>query len=403
MTIEELQKHLELQRRKYYLKSFFRKAKRLICSFLPLNSISGEYIHFYKKVRNSFSTVTYLPKSFNNPPQSVEVKMKDVEIYGLKNIWAVTDSTFFLTKDLKTVYYEKIKDFSDEYTLLYNTNTLSFHSHHLAKLQNLKKKEINEEAVFLGGTFSFNYFHFLIEYLPKFQFIHEIPNFESKIIIADTSAEKNNNLKTLLSFFTKQNKVKFLSPDNYYMFNTLWHITLPNSTVPNIGEGEKYLSEFTSFSSGSIDYVRNICMDNFDISQVKIKKISRIFFARKSEFRKYNEAELLSKAIQYGFEPVYLEELNIHEQIFLMQNADFIIGPSGAAWTNIIFSEANKTKGLIWLGNVWGDFSVFSTLAQFVNFDLYHLRFDSPDATFHSEYYISPSFFEGQLQKLLNL
>src|SRR5690606_38781135 len=140
----------------------------------------------------------------------------------------------------------------------------------------------------------------------------------------------------------------------------------------------------------------------YKITEVSIIPVTKIFLARRSQFRKYNETELLDIAAAYGFQAVYLEDLNIHEQIFLMQHAEYVIGPSGAAWTNIIFAQPGKTKGLVWLGNVWKDFSAFSTLADFVDFDMYHYRFDYNDATFHSDYELPTSEFKDHLIKLLN-
>ncbi len=403
MTIAEIEKYLLFHKKKYYLKSFFRKAKRLIVDFIPLKEISEAHRLFHKVLRSSKSTQTFLPTKLGKKSKSVDVLLPEVELYGLQNVYFCTDSTAFLTKDEKQIYYEQVKEFSKDYNILYNTPTLHFHSHHLVKLTNHPKIDRSEEVLFLAGTFNFNYFHFLIEFLPKLEFLHQIPNFEKLLIIADSSAQKNANFQQLLSFFVKKNTIEYLSADKFYSFEKTWHITAPNSTIPNIAEGEKYQADFTVFSKESVNYVRNICLQNYDISKVKVEAKSKIFLARKSKFRTYNEAELLEVAAKHGFEPVYFEDCNIHEQIFYVQNADYILGPSGAAWTNVIFCKENKTKGLMWLGKVWNDFSVFSTLANFVNFDLYHYRFEQKDATFHSNYELSPKDFEEQLKKLLSL
>jgi hypothetical protein len=323
-----------------------------------------------------------------------------VEIYGLQNVYVTPDSTYFLSTDLQSLYYEAVEGFSSDFTLLYNSRNLLFHGHQLAKVNNLPKEKRNAEAIFLGGTFSFNYFHFLIEILPKFQFLSRVPH-KNAVLVAPEAIKNNSNLRTLLTFFAGDQRVQYLNPDTYYQFEKVWHITYPCVTVPNIGEGEHYLARFTKFSKESIGYVRNVCLDSFRISEVRITQVSRIFLARRSEFRKYNEAELLEIAVKYGFEAVYLEDLNIHEQMFLMQNADYIIGPSGAAWTNIIFAQEGRTKGLVWLGNVWKDFSAFSTLAAYAGFDLYHFRFDHEEATFHSDYVLNPTDFINQLTQLL--
>src|SRR5699024_2625575 len=104
----------------------------------------------------------------------------------------------------------------------------------------------------------------------------------------------------------------------------------------------------------------------------------------------------------FGFKAVFFEDLNVHEQIYLMQNADFVVGASGAAWTNVIFANP-RTKCLTWLGSVWRDFSVFSTLAEIAGADLNYLRYESKSTYFHEDYVIDPELFEEKLKVVLNL
>ena len=41
--------------------------------------------------------------------------------------------------------------------------------------------------------------------------------------------------------------------------------------------------------------------------------------------------------VREGFEPVYLERMSLGEQIAAINSAELIAGPTGAAWTNLIF------------------------------------------------------------------
>ncbi|MBS1549576.1 MAG: glycosyltransferase family 61 protein [Bacteroidetes bacterium] len=398
---EELDRYLSFQRKKYFIKSFFRKAKRLIVDFLPLQSISEDFLVYRKELRPQLSGKVYTPKTFETKAKIMDVALNPVEVFGLKNVYVLPDSTSFLSTNLKTLYFEEVVPFSNDFTLMYHSKNLLFHSEKMAKVDNLPKVKINREALFLSGNFSFNYFHFLIEILSRLEFADKIPNFKDLLIVTSEKVEAVENMKTLLSFFLPHHKVQFLSENHYYQFPVLWHISYPNVVVPNVGEGEEYRAEFVKFSPQSVDFVRTTCLRNLDEKQVKIQAISKIFLARKSEFRKYNEPELLQVAERYGFQAVYLEDLNMHEQIFLMQNADFVLGPSGAAWTNVIFCSPGKAKGLLWLANVWKDFSVFSTLAELSDFDLYHWRFGDDALGFHDDYVLDPKEFELQLIQLL--
>lgn len=399
--MEDLDKYLSFQRKKYFVKSFFRKAKRLIVDFVPLQSCTNFPVVFREVVRNTEKSKVVTPKTFHHPSKIISVVLYPVEIFGLEKVFVFPESNTFLTANLKTAYFEEVENFSKDFTLMYHSKNLFFHSEKLAKVDNLPKVKINKEAFFLSGNFCFNYFHFLIEILSRVEFLHKIPHWENVLVVTHDKVKENANMNALLRFFIPENEIQYLSEDKYYEFPKLWHITYPNVAVPNIGEGEEYRAEFVKFSPESVGYVRKTCLDNLDVSQVKIPAISKIFMARKSEFRRYNEKELLEVAEKFGFKAVYLEDLNIHEQMFLIQNAEYMVGPSGAAWTNVIFSQPGKTKGLLWLANVWKDFSVFSTLAEFSDFDLYNWRFGDENLGFHDDYVLDTNEFEEQLKKLL--
>lgn len=400
---KDLDKYLSFQRKKYYFKSFFRKAKRLIVDFIPLQQIDAGYCSERHTLRAQEVSSVFCPKDFKSDIVEKPVSLLPVEAFSLRDVYFSLDSNTFLTKNLKTAFYEEVEKFSTEYTLMYHSKNLLFHSEKLAKLNNLPKIDLGRGVLFLSGNFCFNYFHFLIEILSKVEFLKKIPHHEQLLVVTHQKVEEIENMKVLLSFFINENEIRFLSEDHYYTAPKVWHISYPNVAVPNIGEGEEYKAEFAKFSPHSIDYLRTVCLSNLDMNAVRIDPISKVFLARKSQFRKYNEDELLQVAEKYGFQAVYLEDLNIHEQMYLMQNADCIIGPSGAAWTNVLFAQPGKTKGLLWLANVWKEFSIFSTLAEFSGFDLYHWRFGDESLGFHEDYVLDTNEFELQLNRLLAL
>ena len=91
---------------------------------------------------------------------------------------------------------------------------------------------------------------------------------------------------------------------------------------------------------------------------------------------------------EQGFTPLYLEEFSFLEQVKIFNQAQFIVGPSGAAWTNIIFCQSN-IKALSWLPEQISDFSVFSTLAHLSKCDLRFVFTEANTADqVHSNYHV---------------
>lgn len=398
--INKINRILLAKRKKYSILSFFFRQKYLVVDFIPLDEIVDGYCQKRKILRYPKKIISYLPKTLGKDKMSIQHFSPAVELYLLKNVLVPGDSSFFLTKEKDKIFFEKHHD--DHKTIYkYDHKNIAFHSDNLAKIRNFEVVRHHYDIIYFGGTFSFNYYHFVIEILSKTAYLHHIPNHKNIKIILDCSIQNNTNLRALAEYFFRDYPVEYIDHNFYHQYNKIWYISSPNSTVPNVVESTNYEASYTKLCPETISYLQKEADNLFNQEQVNIFAISKVFMARKSDLRKYNEKELLEIAEKYGFVAVYFEDLNIHEQIFIMKNADFIVGASGAAWTNLLFAKP-KSKGLTWLGTVWGDFSVFSTLAEIVNFDLHYIRNKSNTDFFHEDYIIDTQIFEEQLINLLN-
>ena len=56
-------------------------------------------------------------------------------------------------------------------------------------------------------------------------------------------------------------------------------------------------------------YLRKICLESYNEKQISIKPIKRVFIARKSDFRRYNESDLLEIAKNMNFRQFILKTL----------------------------------------------------------------------------------------------
>jgi capsular polysaccharide biosynthesis protein len=55
--------------------------------------------------------------------------------------------------------------------------------------------------------------------------------------------------------------------------------------------------------------------------------------------------------MRFGYEPVFLEELNFADSVKVMMEAESVIGPHGAGWANALFCHPGTT-GIMW---TWRD------------------------------------------------
>lgn len=103
----------------------------------------------------------------------------------------------------------------------------------------------------------------------------------------------------------------------------------------------------------------------------------KIFLSRNSclnqRLRNSDEIEALFR--NSGFIIVYPEKLSFEEQVRMFQNADLIVGPTGAAFTNVVYCRENTCVGII-VSEIIDTMYCFSNIAYLVNVNLQILGAD---------------------------
>lgn len=267
-----------------------------------------------------------------------------------------------------------------------------------------------ESAFFLGGNGAWNYYHWSIEILPKLKYFLSCKLIPENLKIVVPSYAKNIKSFAILIEVMLNNKYEliYLSRVQVASVKNLYMITTPSNVVFNSVKGVGVKDDFTYLDKVSIDFVREKIINcqqylHF-IKNNKNKAVNKkIFLARKKlSARFYNQDDVIKTVVKYGFSPVFLEELSFFEQVYLFQNVDYLIGASGAAWTNLIYIKPGA-KGLSWLSESASGFSGYSTLAEYYNCDLNFFKYKEDDKNnAHSDYTISIEKFENQLVKLLS-
>lgn len=392
------------KRIKAYIKNIFYLKRKFIVEFISLEEMKNNNLIKKINIAPELKVQCSLPQD-NHFIKKNDYSINAINAYLLKDVFICPDITAFLDSQKKKLFYEKW-DYNN--SALYSTSFLQDHDDNYAKILNVEECCINyPQAIFLGGTFTFNYYHFLLEIIAKTEFLNEIPNSKNIPIVMDSVIKKNKNLHEIAKIFTKNRDILFLDSKKLYKIPEIWHITSPNYTIPNVRLNNKFKPEYTKINPNSIKYLRSTLLSKFNINSNKLLKYDKVFIRRKSKSRQYNEEEILLIAEKYGFQGIYFEDLNIHEQMYIFQESKYIIGPSGAAWTNLIYASP-KTKALCWVNQLAKSFTGFSTIAAIVGADLHYFFYEVINETdnvfdIHSNYHLSLSFFEEKLQNFLEL
>lgn len=250
--------------------------------------------------------------------------------------------------------------------------------------------EVIEKGILINGVSETNYYHWIVEVMSQLQFLRELPGEYSGFpVLISVSSQKIPSIRSYLAGFDIHHKIIFLEITKSYRVGDLLLITSPNFLIPN---NKHYVSHQLGdcFSrKESIQFLRSIAYDIVKRSTQGVDTgKSRVFMARKALLRGYNQSEVMAILSSYGFISVYMEDLSFEEQIILMQGAEFVVGPTGAAWTNLIFAKSSA-KALCWMAKEAGDLTCFSDLARHIGVEMDYLTYVAGTRNSREIYYAS--------------
>lgn len=269
-------------------------------------------------------------------------------------------------------------------------------------------EKVLERGILLGGAGSYNWYHFMIECLPKALLAQRLPERFSNWpllvpIEAKNCATFSDALNTLIGIrpVIYLNYSEIVKVKNLVVFDevSISPFNLRRSSWP-ICEDYSQNDEFL------INYSRHL-QDNLVGMPSVLGTQKRIFLVRPGVRRSYNQDEILDIAMRHGFQAVSPENMSLAEQAHLFSDAEMIIGPSGAAWVGAIFSN-KPTRMLSWLPREYSQFCSYSNLAEILG---HEMRFiycvpDQPvkstDDVYLSSYYVDPDVFIEALKWLEN-
>ena len=253
------------------------------------------------------------------------------------NIYEIPDARVFtdlvehvaIIKDnyiLPNISYQQIngelKDVSFNKVLKYGTTRIKkkFHGNLLSLVQ---------------GASGNNYFHFLFDIITKLKIVETkysldyINHFYVPGIL-DWQKKILSTLNINQDKLVDSKKYRHISADNVIAVDHPWY---QKGTVQD---------EILNIPDWIIFYLR----DKFLQYSQKFNCSDKIFIDRSDSIFNHckliNNQEVVNFLSDNGFESYQVSKLNFFEQIYLFNNAKIIIGPHGAAFSNIIFSK----KGL---------------------------------------------------------
>lgn len=263
------------------------------------------------------------------------------------------------------------------------------------------------EGILIGGAGAFNWYHFVIECLPKAMLARYLPGeYDKYPFIVPDECRQIPSFESAIKLFSNGRSIVYMNNGDISWVDKLILIDEVSIGPFNLMDGEwpridDYLQHDTIMRQFANEFRSKLTH-----SEIGSTNGRKIFLCRPGERRNYNQNELVEIARGYNFEPVHLEQLSLSEQAKLFAESSFVVGPSGAAWVGMIFRD-QPLKGLSWLPKEYRQFCSYSTLGSILGHNLTFLEaktdkeLRSSGEAYVTSYEVCPVEFESALQKML--
>ncbi len=268
-------------------------------------------------------------------------------------IWArVLSSSIVLTDSSQFVVSGYLVVSSDNFRMRKripsNGRRFSYFDDDIAVVKKSEQLQVYDRAIFLGGDGASNWYHFIIEVLPKLHALNEASDkFLDWPLLVHEQCREVASFRDALAIFARGREVFFVKGGERVLVNQLMVIDNISFGPFNLYPGLWPCIDDYYTNEGLLKGYFSQLRDTYGVYQSKLGN-RKIFLARPVVRRTYNQEQIIEIVKRYDFEICYPEVMSLSDQARLFSQARVIVGASGAAWTNLLFCSAG-VKGLSWL------------------------------------------------------
>ncbi|MBN8757440.1 MULTISPECIES: glycosyltransferase family 61 protein [Variovorax] len=178
-----------------------------------------------------------------------------------------------------------------------------------------------------------NYFHFIAETLPRMILAEEagVPPTVPFLVTGDL----HPNIEKLFDISnTARRPVIALEKGTLYRVEEMYYPSDLTSVI-DAYEGGRAARQ-TGLDVGRIRMAIDRCKQRFPVGAIAGKR--RIFASRNGSYRNLlNQKQIENRLLKIGFEIVCADELDLEEQIRIFQDAEMVVGSTGAQMSNMVW------------------------------------------------------------------
>jgi hypothetical protein len=227
-------------------------------------------------------------------------------------------------------------------------------------------------ALYIGTRAPYNWYHWLANILPALHVANVARLSEDIPVLLPEEVMLTPQMLESLGIFLGGRQVAWLKTDALVKVETLFWADSPVDDSP-FAQDHNNRRRLTLHPEAVADF-RNRVLQDIGVHPITSGAPSRFFLGRRAHSsRSYNSAIVERWAKEYGFATVYLEDFSFREQVAFFHTATHLIGPTGAAFTNILFAQS-RLRALRLHGGAHQFENYFANLATVSGCAIYDLE-----------------------------
>jgi len=281
-----------------------------------------------------FNASGYSPASHTLTTHSVSpyvIELSNATIFSGSSIILTGDNTVFNDSATHPQFGADVS-FQHDKTVIARKNNRILMNHAQYELEHIEK------GIYLSGSVTDAFGHWVPEYLGKLLFYEKHPEFSRLPIIVDASMPTSHfdYLKCLVP-----NKLIRMPQNMSYSVSRLLVAPTPTFYPVHLIKDHKVSHKDTGpLSPQVLSYLKNKVLKN--ISSKKRFGPKLYLSRRHMKWRRLlNDTEIAAILSRKGFEIVFVEELSFAEQVDMFMYAESIVAPNGSSLLNTIFANTN--------------------------------------------------------------
>jgi hypothetical protein len=301
-------------------------------------------LEFHENAYSSFDDISNVSIRSHNFLNNVEIWHQRFIIEGSK--WHIIDSTYTPHSKFVAGHWQFMEQVPDTVNHVFIKKPIS------------KRRKRFTHAIFLMGRADENWYHFLLDTLPRYLFMKNIDPKVPVLVRADIP-------KTSIALIQKvmSRRVVLVAPGDVIAVDTLYFVAA-RSTVYDSSPPRKI--EQVVFSPMTLKRQRGWLLEGVGNENNSAEKI---FLQRKSKYRNLLNGEQIGRYLEgFGFYAPEIGEDFFTRQHIYFSKASLIVGPGGAILANILFMK--KGSKIVAMRS-WRDskLNLWKSLAEACNVD----------------------------------